>query len=182
MSELYTFNDDTDFEEVFGDLNLTVLHSGEKHLVFVYGTLMTGMRNHHRMLNDGITLWGSKANLYGDFTMEARRTSSGYLAPIVMRNVPGDPHGIVNGEIYEVDNENLMLLDMFEGHPDVYRRERVTANYAKEGGDVGEITAWSYIYKNGDYRLENAQPGDEKAVMKIFFNTNRFYVWKGEEL
>ena len=182
MSELYTFDEDIDFEDVFGDLNLTVLHSGEKHPVFVYGTLMTGMRNHHRMEEDGIRLREAPVTLRGDYTMEVRRTSGGYLAPIIMENVPGDPRGIVHGELYEVDNTNLMRLDMFEGHPDVYRREKVTVNYFPTPNRKSkEIEVWTYVYVNGDYRMENAEPGDEEAVAKVPFNNCMLYSWRGEE-
>jgi len=139
MNEIDIYEDLDWFDEVFGDLDLTMLHSGEKHRVFVYGTLMTGMRNHFRMDNNGVRRitnisstehgfhFTSAAMTTGAFEMRTRITGAGYPAPIVITE--GEQENQIRGEVYEVSNQMLITLDRLEGHPEVYRRESVLVGY-----------------------------------------------------
>lgn len=178
MSEFYTDDDITDFDEMFGDLNMTMLHSGEKHHVFVYGTLMTDMRNHARLDEKDTKLIAHNAVLDGDFHMFPMKTVSGYAAPIVMYGEPGAPQGIVHGELYEVSNAMLMKLDLFEGHPEVYRRMKLPI--AHDGNTASRvISAWAYIYAN-------ERPNEESLSMYTVFkytvpNNMLHYRWAGEK-
>jgi gamma-glutamylcyclotransferase (GGCT)/AIG2-like uncharacterized protein YtfP len=143
MSELYIYDDLDEFDDIFGDLDMTMLHSGEKHRVFVYGTLMSGMRNHHRLKDSGAELLDPNSRLAGDFKMASRVTSSG-IVPIVItgNNYDPDGGGIIRGELYEVDNSTLIMLDQFEGHPDVYERKKYITNYK---GIVTEVWMYEYV-------------------------------------
>jgi len=85
-----------------------------RHLVFVYGSLLAGEHNHARYL-DGARFVGG-ATIAG-FTM----VSFGGFPAIV-----AGPHA-VRGEIYEVNDEELVALDRLEGTPHFYTRELVTA-------------------------------------------------------
>jgi gamma-glutamylcyclotransferase (GGCT)/AIG2-like uncharacterized protein YtfP len=133
------------FDDVFGDLDLTMLHSGEKHRVFVYGTLMTGMRNHFRLDSNGAKLINTLATTCGDFTMFTRTTSAGYNAPIVVPN-RGQPARRIGGQIYEISNELLITLDRLEGHPYVYRRESVLVGYNPSEDEWASEYMWMYSY------------------------------------
>jgi gamma-glutamylcyclotransferase (GGCT)/AIG2-like uncharacterized protein YtfP len=78
--------------------------------VFVYGTLLSGERNHHLLAH---------ARLVGETRTEPLFTLYD-LGPF-----PGlVPRGsqMVAGEVYEVDEPTLAALDRLEGHPDFYRR------------------------------------------------------------
>jgi gamma-glutamylcyclotransferase (GGCT)/AIG2-like uncharacterized protein YtfP len=154
MNGLHIYEDMDVFEDIFGDLDLTVLHSREKHEVFVYGTLMAGMRNHHRIESDEVKLISNSActSPYESLHMSTRITQSGYPAPIVVVEeklrdeewMPGDPGcaGQIQGEVYEVSNSILIYLDLLEGHPEVYRRELIPISTM--GRTI--IDTWMYLY------------------------------------
>ncbi len=83
------------------------------HLIFVYGTLKRGCRNHH--------------HLAGQKLVSAARTVPGFTL-YDLGGYPGlVPHAAdrtgVAGEIWSVDAEALRRLDAFEGvHEGLYRR------------------------------------------------------------
>jgi gamma-glutamylcyclotransferase (GGCT)/AIG2-like uncharacterized protein YtfP len=100
--------------------------------VFVYGSLMRGFGNHHRLTE-------------ADFLGEGK-TSPGFTLvnlgafPGMHRDRKG---GVVTGEVYAVSQAELASLDALEGHPDFYRRQLVTVN----GRPV-----FTYILPRGGYR------------------------------
>ena len=163
-----------ELDDIFGDLNMTMLHSGEKHRVFVYGTLMKGMRNHHRLTDAGAKLIATEANTYGDMKMLSRMTGGGYAAPIVITGSSFEPKGIIKGEVYEVDNKTLMRLDQFEGHPEVYERQKITVSFDQSANEV-----WIYIYvdvvpdSSTDLAATIAIDDDQKNGISV-------YQWRGE--
>jgi gamma-glutamylcyclotransferase (GGCT)/AIG2-like uncharacterized protein YtfP len=146
MNELHIYEDMDRFEEIFGDLDFTMLHSGKKHLVFVYGTLMVGMRNHFRMETEGVRLITKNAATDGYFKMLSRRTSGGYLAPIVVPWEYAKVRSQIAGEVYEVSNEMLITLDRLEGHPVVYRRETKRIGYTLQDTHWASEDMWMYVY------------------------------------
>lgn len=86
------------------------------HLIFVYGTLKRGCRNHHQ--------------LAGQKFVGAARTVPGFVL-YDLGGYPGlvphaaDRTGVV-GEIWSVGPEALRRLDAFEGVPEgLYRREPI---------------------------------------------------------
>ena len=95
------------------------------HLVFVYGSLKKGFHNHHYV--EGCK--GCEAS------MEGIELHSGPGFPFCQRG-----EGVVHGELYEVSDKQLRSIDMLEGHPRFYKREKL---YAKVNGDV--IEAWVYL-------------------------------------
>jgi gamma-glutamylaminecyclotransferase len=81
--------------------------------LFVYGTLMSGQTN--------------AAELGGAVFLGAARTAPAYTL-IDLGDYPGLVPGgatAVSGELYQVAPDHLTLLDLFEEHPDLYRREAV---------------------------------------------------------
>jgi gamma-glutamylcyclotransferase (GGCT)/AIG2-like uncharacterized protein YtfP len=80
--------------------------------IFVYGTLLRGEANHHFL--QGAEFWGI------DRLANAQLFDLGEY-PMIL---PGA--GIVQGEIYLVNEEILMKLDVLEEHPIVYCRTHVT--------------------------------------------------------
>ena len=87
--------------------------SSGQSLVFVYGTLMRGQRNHRYL--DAARFLGSV------------RTAGAYTL-VSLGSFPAlREHGnsAVAGELYSVGSSILATLDHLEGHPDFYRRGSV---------------------------------------------------------
>jgi gamma-glutamylcyclotransferase (GGCT)/AIG2-like uncharacterized protein YtfP len=105
-----------------------------RSLVFVYGTLMRGHANHRVLVEVG-------ARRVGDALTAEPRTLVD-LGPYPALLAPGAalPTCRVAGEIYDVDDAALEVLDAFEGCPDLYARERIVLEH--EGA---ELEAWTYV-------------------------------------
>ena len=140
------FTDDLDrFDSIFGDLELTPPTG--VYTLFVYGTMMEGEYNHHRLQVPGVESLGlCETRDYG-FELRSKRAIHGF-APVVVR---GGKHRIA-GEAYKVPAHVIQELDIFEGHPDVYRREKIILGMRSAG--IPD-KAWAYIYQ-GD--ISNLQP------------------------
>lgn len=181
MREIDTYEDLEELDDIFGDLNMTMLHSGEKHLVFVYGTLMSSMRNHDRLQRSGVERLSYDARLVGDYKMASRMTHGG-IAPIVTTdNDYGRSiirSGIIRGELYEVDSATLSLLDRYEGHPEVYERQRLTIDY---NGNETKVWVYVFIDTNGQHSYH---PTMSKIHAMVDITTDRemavsTYKWRG---
>ena len=110
----------------------------EKHLVFVYGTLLRGLSNHTIL---------AQARFLG-----AARTKEAYALymdayPKVIRD---ETVSSIGGELYLVDSLTLARLDDLEDHPFEYRREQISVIM-----DDGEETlTWIYFHPQpGGYLL-----------------------------
>ena len=106
----------------------------KNNYVFTYGTLLKGERNHH-LINDN------------DYVCDA--SVSGFEM-FNLGRYPGIYHGdgIVNGEIYLVDDKTLKKLDELEEEGSLYIREEVIAK-----SDNQEYKVYIYVYN-----LEVANP------------------------
>jgi gamma-glutamylcyclotransferase (GGCT)/AIG2-like uncharacterized protein YtfP len=91
------------------------------HLVFVYGTLKRGERNHHRMA--GARFVGPAITRDSAFTLieQASVSAPGRTTPSVGT---GGAHRIA-GELYDVDDTLLAALDRFERVGTDYERRTV---------------------------------------------------------
>lgn len=82
-------------------------------IVFVYGSLLQGESNHQHLIH---------ARFIGP-----ARTEPGFELvdlgsyPAMIRS----GSSTVEGELYEVDTDTLVLLDLLEGHPHYYERTEV---------------------------------------------------------
>jgi gamma-glutamylcyclotransferase (GGCT)/AIG2-like uncharacterized protein YtfP len=174
MNGIDMYEDMDWFDEVFGDLDLTMLHSGEKHLVFVYGTLMKGMRNHHRLKRDGVRLISDNAETVAPsgVMLRSRITQSGYRAPIL---VSCKYNAQALGEVYEISNTTLLDLDAVEGHPYVYHREKMEVIWEGNGSrDQGSIWIYRYVGKH-------VHDTTGIKVHHSFHDGAVLYKWTGEE-
>jgi gamma-glutamylcyclotransferase (GGCT)/AIG2-like uncharacterized protein YtfP len=82
-------------------------------LVFVYGTLLAGERNHRHLTGARLV---SAATTAPAFRLHDLGPFPGLVA--------GGAHAIV-GEVYAVDEATLAALDRLEDHPRFYRRTSV---------------------------------------------------------
>jgi gamma-glutamylcyclotransferase (GGCT)/AIG2-like uncharacterized protein YtfP len=95
----------------------------ERQLVFVYGTLKRGEKNHHWL--EGAS-WQGEAELSGVLLHD--------LGPFPMA-VIGE--GTAIGEVYAVEERGLARLDELEGYPRLYDRQLLTLNDGRQ--------AWVYL-------------------------------------
>ena len=122
----------------------------QQTLVFVYGTLLQGERNHHHL---------HRAELVGGARTRAVFTM------IDLGSYPAMVRGGVTavvGEVYRVDERTLAALDELEGHPTLYRRERIELDDGRavetyllpaEQRPVGDHIS------SGDFRGFKSRPG-----------------------
>jgi gamma-glutamylcyclotransferase (GGCT)/AIG2-like uncharacterized protein YtfP len=105
-------------------------------LVFVYGTLMRGRRNH-------AVLERLAARFIADATTCDRRTLVDLGPYPALLPTTADPVACVSGEVWQIGLERLAELDAFEGCPDLYTRERIAL---VTGSDAdSDVEAFVYV-------------------------------------
>ncbi|MCA8943102.1 MAG: gamma-glutamylcyclotransferase [Planctomycetes bacterium] len=87
--------------------------SAERSALFVYGTLMRGERS-ERFLS-------ASPLLDPDARVDGYELVDTGSYPGLVRSA----QGVVRGELYEVTREELVVIDEFEGHPDLFERVEV---------------------------------------------------------
>jgi gamma-glutamylcyclotransferase (GGCT)/AIG2-like uncharacterized protein YtfP len=142
--------------------------------VFVYGTLRQGHANHRVLVELDASRVGSSSPAV---TARARTlVDLGPYPALLPEDATRDAErGVVEGEIYEIAEEALEALDVFEGCPDLYTRESIVLEH-----DGASIEAWTYVlatplpahaevvatgrYAGGGVVLENGARDREDAV------------------
>ena len=144
------------------------------HKVFVYGSLLSNLGNHHILLDlnleaklisdqcvsvDKFYLTGLKSNEYP------------YLSEVSLQKdqVPCR----IRGELYEVSNDALMKLDWFEEHPVEYFRSMIKVEYFArelEGNSDSELnlsvqSANVYLLKNEERIAAAREDFESKFVL-----------------
>ena len=99
--------------------------------VFVYGSLLRGLHNHH--LLEASLFRRPAVTRHAAF----RLVDSGHGYPFALESLPGKPGTAIKGELWTVTEPVLAELDKLEGHPDFYRRRQVELDL--------EESAWMYI-------------------------------------
>lgn len=113
--------------------------------VFVYGTLKSGQPNNYLIKDEtrGNGTWIGKAKTNEKYPLVV---ASRYNVPYLLHK-PGTGQN-VEGEIYEVDEALLLILDDLEKHPIYYQRKEVGVRLlAQEGDDSNSriISCHSYF-------------------------------------
>ncbi|MGR5067998.1 gamma-glutamylcyclotransferase family protein [Vibrio alfacsensis] len=109
-----------------------------QQLVFVYGTLRNGERNHHFLSN---------AEFLGHHETDAQFVLYD-LGPYPALSIG---HKAVQGEVYLIDDSTLMALDKLEDVPVEYRRETIITPFGQ---------AWIYLYQDTEQLSEEVASGD----------------------
>jgi gamma-glutamylcyclotransferase (GGCT)/AIG2-like uncharacterized protein YtfP len=112
------------------------MHGDE--LIFVYGTLRHG-GSHHRLM--------AEALLLGDWISGPQYDLLDMGAYPAL--VPGS--GTVIGEVYRIERGMLPALDVYEGCPGDYRRERIPTSYGE---------AWIYLWDRPSPAVSAVAEGD----------------------
>lgn len=104
-----------------------------QHRVFVYGTLMQGLRNHHMMKCARFS--GAAKTMLPSYSLVQfpSKSSPGNVTPGMVKY----GNDCVMGELYIVDDECLAILDKFEGVGEEYERSRVMLEDGSQ--------AWAYF-------------------------------------
>jgi gamma-glutamylaminecyclotransferase len=92
-----------------------VAPKSKKHLVFVYGSLMTGLDNHY--LLEGATAVATAVLMEPCVMIDC-----GHYPGLVRVDATDDRAASTKGEVYEVDDDTLKRLDELEGVPRYYQR------------------------------------------------------------
>lgn len=104
-----------------------------QHRVFVYGTLMQGLRN-HKLMEGSKFCFPSKTMMPSYMLIQFPSNSSpGNITPGLKRN----GNARISGEVYLVDDEHFEILDQFEGVGQEYERRKIML----EDGSK----AWAYF-------------------------------------
>jgi len=114
--------------------------------IIVYGTLMTGERN-HRFCRNAVSIRPCtiQGTLYD--------TCWGFPA-----FVPGE-NGTVKAELIELPIADWPAMDQLEGYPRLYDRRQVPATLA----DGGTVEAWVYIMNELPQQAKVIATGDWKS-------------------
>lgn len=124
--------------------------------LFVYGTMKAGFRNASRLAGRGVRNLGTFVTRHSDFCLKSKVTQTGYYAPVLL---PG--YSRIRGELYMVPGYELWHIDMSEGHPLVYRRERVFLDGVEDPVEV-------YAFGNTDKTsLYDFQIEEENGVQEF---------------
>jgi gamma-glutamylaminecyclotransferase len=123
--------------------------------VFVYGTILSGMRNNHRV--KGCKLIG-KAETTKQFYMTSLNSC---CYPMVSYNQIHSTQNptTIKGEVYEINHETLQDLDYLEGHPNFYTRQSIEVKI--EDGDT--MNAFCYIILQPDIMKEVSLDYEERS-------------------
>jgi gamma-glutamylaminecyclotransferase len=138
--------------------------------VFVYGTLLHGLRNHYLLEAADVTFLGA-ARTVGAFEMW---DAGGF--PFVSRRGATTP---VVGEVYRVDGETLRKLDVLEGHPGWYERVEVPVRLVGVGGRelraamyVSDVMRGEAMVGDGDYRVWLARKAAGRRAVGVWQGAN----------
>ncbi|KAK8396207.1 hypothetical protein O3P69_005339 [Scylla paramamosain] len=153
-----------------------------RYLVFVYGTLRQGKPNHFRLLeaNSGSAQYLGLATTCEKYPLVI---ASRYNIPYLLA-APGYGKRVL-GEVYEVDDKMLEVLDQLEAHPKYYERKMRKVKLEESGK---EVECWLYLlHKYKPFMMElpflddyNAAPDDpDKQYMPRYLrekgNENEYW-------
>ena len=113
--------------------------------LIVYGTLMSGERN-HRFCRNAVSITSC--------TVTGTLYDTGYGFPAFMPE--GD--GVVKAELIEIPLADWADVDRLEGYPRLYDRQLLQATLT----DGGEATGWVYIMTELPEQAKVIESGDWK--------------------
>ena len=128
----------------------------DSELLFVYGTMKTGFRNHDRISTDIDTIYLGEAMTEPNFQMKSKSVGN-YIAPVVLEG-----KNSIQGELYEISPSLLEYVDLMEGCPNVYQRIKVKIPFSG-------FSAWMYVVKEDKETFNN-----HRVIVKN--NTHEFVV------
>lgn len=127
-----------------------------KTLIFVYGSLMSGLPGHELLDQEGVEKvgWGTTPGVLVDLGAYPAAYPPAFCLECV---------GTIKGELYRVPENILRLLDCYEGadfHGGLYRRERVVVQ-ARTHNASWEDMACVYFFNEGIATREGCIPNGD---------------------
>ena len=141
-----------DCEDGFTHAEL-VVNDAKPVFVAVYGTLMAGEHNAHWAGNAKRTTVTIKGDLFD--------TGWGFPAFVPEKEVSDTSDNLVRAELIETDDAGLAHMDVLEGYPRLYRRERICVHTG-----YGEAMAWVYVINNMPADARKIACGDWREYRK----------------
>lgn len=136
------------------------MNEPKKHLIFTYGSLMSGLGNHRVMQRAGGTLVSDNESIKG-MALHA------YCTAFPGAYVSGDDEHITLGEVYEVDEYGLYGLDRLESEGFFYHRQ----NFTTENG----LEVQAYVLKKEDAKGKYIPNGDWRFYKKVLDNVMAYF-------
>ena len=130
----------------------------ESNLIFVYGSLRKGFPNHYFLEQECQFIGLAKS--VEKYSMTANEFIVRFGAKRAIPFVSKEPETEIMGEIYDVPNNVLKLLDLLEKHPYWYKREQVDLELVDQKDEEGNpkiINAWLYFNEvdMGEIKIES---------------------------
>ena len=149
----------------------------KKHLVFVYGSLLSGLYN-NTLLESSKLVYKSATTVDKVLLMGPNSTAFPYLVYFLSEYSSDEENssllGHVEGEVYEVDDTVLATLDMVEGHPNHYVR---IARHIKTP-DNQIVKAYVYVILQPDIDPIDFIARTKKSLTPCLKNANNNFCWK----
>jgi gamma-glutamylcyclotransferase (GGCT)/AIG2-like uncharacterized protein YtfP len=130
------------------------------HKVFVYGSLLSNLKNHHVLtdLNHHARLVSENCRTVGMFYLTGLKSNEyPYLSEVPLHESQVSHR--ISGELYEVSSQALDTLDVFEEHPIEYLRSQIEVeNLSPRYEDVNgaKLIVNVYLLKN-ELRIAEAK-------------------------
>lgn len=115
---------------------------GQKHHVFVYGSLLSGLHNNDHLKGQ---LRVGEAQTNEKFIMLSFGAYPGLIDPIETEEGTS-----IVGELWSVDEDGLKLLDHLECIPDLYDRRQIGLMITDGDLRGSKTSAWCYFYVGGE--------------------------------
>jgi gamma-glutamylaminecyclotransferase len=115
--------------------------------MFVYGTILSGMRNNHRV--EGCKFIG-EAYTREKYYMTSLKTK---CYPMVSYIPIHSSQRLTNikGEVYEITEDVLKKIDNLEGHPYFYTHQEIEVKcHLKDSNDIKILNCYCYIILQPD--------------------------------
>lgn len=127
------------------------------HYVFVYGSLIAGLWNHHVLHVGAPAKFIAPALTVDEFLLadgSFPRMARGFSGGSDRARRANKSLGKVRGQVWRVGNEAFAACDCLEGHPTFYRREQISITGSKgvvinwaEGRAI-DVRPWAYIIQS----------------------------------
>ncbi len=127
--------------------------------IFVYGSLMRDLPNHHLLEEGGAQFLGVYESEEKLFMIGLRSGAYPYLIDESVHT--SCQATTIKGEVYEVSYDLIQRLDAFEGHPYHYTRQTIIVH---AGNKFQPVIAYTYLVINDFLKAEIEAAFEERFI------------------
>ncbi len=128
--------------------------------IFVYGSLMRDLPNHHLLEEAGAQFLGSFETEEKLFMVGLKSRAYPYVIDEAVH--PSCQATTIKGEVYEVSYDLIQRLDAFEGHPYHYTRQTLIVH---SGNKFQPVIAYTYMVINDFLKSEIEAAFEERFIV-----------------